>query len=208
MTFEELKDAKYLLKVSEDGYESLSFELDIVAVKGNSLIAKAITVDGKAVSFESPNIKTEIWAVSLDNPPYTAKARCYFEKRNEERLLVVSGITNPVKMNKRAAYRVGLYLPCDVQLGISRPINAEIINGSDNGFAVKVKGDSSVQLLKDVIVVTFSDEDVVNNQLVLSGVCVRREDQEDGSIYGCRILESKGGFKSYLVKKQSRRCRN
>lgn len=208
MTFEELDNARFLLKVSAEGFEDLSFELNVTSVKGNTIIALPITVDGKEVTFESNKISTEIWAVSEDKPPYTAKARCGFEKLSGTLYLIVMAITAPIKQNKRAAYRVGLYLPCNIQLGLSSPVLGEIVNGSDNGFAVRVYGDSEIKPLKDVLVVTFSDKDMDDRSLSLTGLCVRKEDKEDSSIYGCRILETGGGFKSYLVKKQSKRCRN
>lgn len=208
MTFGDLKNCKFLLKVSAEGCEDLSFELDVVGVKGNTVIANPVVVDGKEVSFESKNISTELWAIEVEKPPYTAKARCGFSKNGDSVLLVISALSNPIKMNKRAAYRVGLYLPCDVQLGLSKAVKGEIINGSDNGFAVKMLTEDEIKPLKDVLSVSFTDDEAFNSTLNLTGICVRKEDRDSGNIYGCRILESTGGFKSYLVKKQSRRCRN
>lgn len=210
MTFEDLKESGFLLKINAEGFEELSFPVEVLSIKMNTVVAKPIEYEGKVVSFDNKtNISAEIWSVAQDRPPYVAKAKCVYEKAKGVPVLIIMGLTAPIKQNKRGAYRVNLYLSCNVALGLTNPFLGEVVNGSETGFAVKMYTDKEIKPLKDVVKISFSDKDIGDGTYMLTGLIVRKEEKDDGAmVLGCRILESPSGYRQYIVKKQSKKCLN
>lgn len=220
-TLEELskKDAQFFLKVSkrecnpeEKKPKELRLDLNPILTKENVLAAENIHVKGKLLVFEDARdtVQVDLWALLENRPPLIFRdvdvQRGYDLNEEIHKYLLVRPVTPGKAMNKRAAFRVKVGMPCKVYAHNAGATYQGVVKDvSSAGFAVEIGNHFLEEKIpnRDSIVIEFSDPMFDNKKITVEGSLVRRDRGRIATLFGCQCRDVGKDYLNYVMKKQT-----
>lgn len=212
ISIEELAIALY----KNEHLPEVSFNVEVLKAKDNVLFIAGLHTNNKLIVFDGTedNVRVDLWACVEDKPPIIYQdilvERGYNYDKEHSNYLILRPKTTPTILNKRNAFRVRVDIKCDIQLGKHKGIVVgNLKDVSTEGFAVEIKKELTQTIAipnSDNISIVFSDIAISNNLIRVSGLCVRRVDNEDTFLYGVHAPNADKDYKSFVVSKQTSKC--
>ena len=199
---------------SPTGHGEVSFPLDVLVCKNDNLVIDAIRYNDTLVSFDDPddNIRLDIWLVSETRNPLVYEDVEMTKKADYDIdhpvYYIIRPQENPHPMNRRKAFRVNLEVPCKVMIsGMEDEIYGTLKNASTNGFGIEILDSRLSTPLSNEQTLTITFYDDSENLISLQGQCIREERRNGSTFYGGVLNYSDKEFKTYIMNKQTARCR-
>lgn len=220
-TLEDLsnKHARFFLKVTkrdadpqDKKLKELKLDLDPIVTKENVLVADNIRVDGKLLVFEDArdSVQVDLWAVVENRPPMIYRdvdvQRGYDVIPDVHKCLLVRPVTQGKAMNKRAAFRVSVGMPCRITAHrTNTSYHGRVKDVSTSGFAVEFASNVLEEELiyRDAIIIEFTDPTIDDKKISVEGALVRTEKGKSVTLLGCQCRDTSKEYLSYVMKKQT-----
>jgi len=221
-TIEELhvENPRYILKSYKRGEREgkrneLSFDLVTLKVYGNVIACESIHSDGNLIVFDGYDevIQSDLWIVNESKPPYVyedvsvMRGEDYDEAHRN--FLYVRPKEQPIRVNRREAYRVSVGVRCEVQLpGAKSSVPAILHDVSMTGFGIDFKKeDIPKKLVGKNIMLSFVDNSISDETVEIEGKCIRKHDAGNLWNTGYIIERDTIGYHNYVMKKQASKSR-
>lgn len=220
-TLEDLsnKNAKFFLKITkrksdpeEKKPKELRLDLDPIMTKENVLAAKNIHVRGRLVVFEEArdSVQVDLWALMDNRPPMIYRdvnvQRGYDLSPDVHKYLLVRPVTPGHMVNKRAAFRVKVGMPCTITAHTANlSFNGRVKDVSSSGFAVEVSNANLTEklALRESLIVEFTDPVFSEKKIRVEGALVRSEKGKAITLFGCQCRDVPKEYMNYVMKKQT-----
>lgn len=210
------RNATFLIKTfkREEPEKVLSFDVIVLKVYDNVLMAESIHVDDHLIVFDGyeETVRTDLWVIEdPEKPPLVYEdvsvVRGYAFNDEIKNYLIIRPVEPAGRMNRRGAYRVKVGVPCKVYCKEGY-VNGYVRDVSTSGFGIEIKhGQVQDGSVKGNITIEFTDSSIDKNAITISGTCVRKQDKETYTIFGCRISQDTIAYNSYVMKKQAQKAR-
>jgi len=157
-------------------------------------------------------VRTDLWVIEdPEKPPLVYEdvsvVRGYAFNDEIKNYLIIRPVEPAGRMNRRGAYRVKVGVPCKVYCKEGY-VNGYVRDVSTSGFGIEIKhGQVQDGSVKGNITIEFTDSSIDKNAITISGTCVRKQDKETYTIFGCRISQDTIAYNSYVMKKQAQKAR-
>lgn len=194
----------------------VSFDVEVLDTKENILYINSIHAQDKLVVFEGTEerVRVDLWVCIEDKPPLIYQdiiiERGYDFDSTHHNYLILRPTQNPKIVNKRNSFRVKVGIPCHIQLGDHKGVVEGMLKDvSTEGFAIEVAKDKVSNAIphKDMISLVFSDVKISNTLIKVNGLCVRKVDLDDKILYGVHAPIVDKTYKTYVMNKQTNKCR-